>query len=126
MAKNHRLIYEEVLKVKLSSRSSIHHIDGRHINNNFNNMVAIPYELHERYNITVNKFPKSVQHLLHYGKFNLLKNKMITEFESYLKNYKDILLFIEIRDYIKCHGLEEAKKIWPKEISILYENTKKN
>ena len=43
----YRRLYESITGIKVPKDFSIHHIDGNHENNEFNNLVALPCILHK-------------------------------------------------------------------------------
>jgi len=47
--KNYRLKYKRYYGIEFSSDYSIHHIDLNHNNNDINNLLLLPKELHNRY-----------------------------------------------------------------------------
>ena len=52
---NYRELYEEHYNIKIPDGFVIHHIDGNRMNNNINNLLMLPLELHARYHFYLNQ-----------------------------------------------------------------------
>jgi hypothetical protein len=53
---HYRKFYEKVLNVKLIKDFHVHHIDGNRENNEINNLLALPKDLHNKYHKCVNDY----------------------------------------------------------------------
>lgn len=56
MAKDYRRLYEQHLGMLLPKEMHVHHIDHNKLNNNTENLVAIPFDLHGRYHFLERRF----------------------------------------------------------------------
>jgi CTP-dependent riboflavin kinase len=123
MGYDYREYYCKELKVSLKREiASIHHIDSNNKNRNIKNLVAIPQGLHDRINITFNKFPVILKNIMKTGNYFLVKEKYIKELEKYLQDYKDLLRFIAIKKTIQCVGLEKAREWYKESIDLIYDS----
>ena len=53
--KNYRLKYKRHYHIDFDSGYDIHHIDGNHENNDIDNLLLLPKELHARYHMLINE-----------------------------------------------------------------------
>ena len=53
---DYRKLYEKILGIKIPKGYVIHHIDLNRNNNNFNNLVMLPEELHLKYHSMLEKY----------------------------------------------------------------------
>jgi len=117
MGKNYRDIYESFYNVKLRSGiSSIHHIDFSKGNSQARNLVAITQELHDKLNITVDKFPKLLKILARCSVYWLIKNKNLVELKEYTEVYLELNKYIQLRNVIKKNGIQVAIEKFGKEL----------
>jgi hypothetical protein len=109
MGKNYRDIYEQTLNIKLRPGvSSIHHISWNHYDCNIKNLVAITQDLHDRLNMTVEKFPKLLKILLRCQVYWLIKNKNLIELRNHIDVYLELNSYIQLRNVIKKYGIQRA------------------
>jgi len=109
MGKNYRDIYEQHYGVYLRCGvSSIHHIDWSRGNSHPKNLVAITQDLHDRLNMTVEKFPKLLKLLLRCQVYWLIKNKNLVELRNHIDVYLELNSYIQLRNVIKKYGIQIA------------------
>lgn len=97
--KNYRKIYSEYYCVELRPEIDIHHIDGNKNNNNPQNLVALPRELHNEYHTALSKLKTNfdVQGGF-YINFNLSFHDPEETLSSLLNAVKGINAFIALRN----------------------------
>lgn len=104
---DYRKFYEQQTKRKVPSDFDVHHIDLNHENNDINNLVAIPKELHIEFHSTYNHIylPVDKSELLPQGllgkKGNGFNWFVFRQFELYYKNCEAVSEWIDYRDSLR-------------------------
>jgi len=80
----YKKIYEEYIGQTVPLDFHVHHMDGNHENNDINNLIAIPKELHE--------FLHSIRYIISFPIYKELgeaREKLIKQELEYWKIFKD-------------------------------------
>lgn len=99
--KNYKTYFEKYYNIKIPKNYEIHHIDLNHNNNDINNLMVLPKELHQEYHRLLNEYSR-------YGtkKIEFLISGNMVGTESYFIN-----LLNELTDIIKeCNKWYDYKK----------------
>lgn len=92
---NYRDFYQDVMQIKLPSDFHVHHINERRGDNDLNNLVALPRELHERYHNLKNDI-----HFIN-GDFQLgaIPYYEINNIIDFFTCYRECMEWIDKRNY---------------------------
>lgn len=77
--KNYRLKYKRYYGIEFGKEFDIHHIDFNHLNNDINNLLLLPKELHSKYHLLINELGGTEKGLI---KVNVQINLLISNFAA--------------------------------------------
>ena len=117
MGQDYREKYEKALKVELQKGiSSIHHLSWNHSDNNIKNLVAIPTTLHESFNLAHDKLPPLMQSFLKSKRCYSIREKLISDLIVQLSFYKEMLIYIDIKNIIMKQGIVVALEKYGRDV----------
>lgn len=78
--KNYRLKYKRYYDIDFDSSYDVHHIDFDRTNNDINNLILLPKELHSKYHLLINELGGADN----YGtvKFNVFINLLVSNYNA--------------------------------------------
>lgn len=107
---NYRKIYEDKCKIVIPKNYDIHHIDFNRNNNDIENLVMLPHELHTKYHELLTKYKThlmftpnlKLQGNLEYG---IGINKYIISVQlpvikEFLNTWYECIKYVDYRDYL--------------------------
>lgn len=86
--KNYRKLFEQSYNIKIPDDMEIHHIDLDHNNNELENLMIIPKELHNEYHKVLSEFERTRIQIINIITGNELNN--IVESENILISFLEI------------------------------------
>ena len=106
---NYRKLYEKICGIKIPKNFEIHHIDFDRKNNDINNLVMLPKELHNKYHKALEKY-NNINYSLNtklsgslepgYAINWYIKTHDLKIIEEFIDIYYECQKYINYRDYL--------------------------
>ena len=108
---NYREIYKKHFGIDFGSEYAIHHIDGNRTNNNIDNLILLPLELHSKYHqqkqiVDEQKFPTRIC-----GNEVNMQNYSLSYFEDFIETLKECNKWYDFKMFLcgkipNIHGIK--------------------